>query len=277
MSEEVVASPTLDVVGSTPSATTSADNPAEGVPNAQDPEASAPPAQPGEVTPETPEQAEKRRQRSFGRKLDKAYRRAAEAEAKAKFLEEQNAKFQERQPKDDGAPKLENFTDIEEFRKAVEKHASERTAKEFESKRAAENQQQYVQRVAQEWQKKVAAVAEKYPDFATVANEVSLSTPALYAMMEAENGPDIAHYLGSHDEEAEKVAAMSVSAQIRAIGRLEAKLAAEPAKPKQPSKAPAPITPVGGKSGGANDAPQDTDDIKTWMKKEEARVKKLAG
>ena len=273
---EVVATQPQDVIASQEAATISAVKPpAEGVPNAQDTEASAPPAQPGEVAPETPEQAERRRQRSFGRKLDKAIRRAAEAEARAQLLEKQ-LKDTAPAPQDSGAPRLEDFTDIQDYAKAIEKHASEKAVKEIDAKRAADSQREHQQRLKSEWEKRVSAAEGKYEDFDEVVGDLKPNAPWSFAVMEAENGPDIAYYLGTHLDEVKAIASLSPTAQIRAIGRLEAKLAAEPAKPKTPSKAPAPITPVGGKSGGANDAPQDTDDIKTWMKKEETRVRKLA-
>gem|GEM_PF-4077849 len=45
-------------------------------------------------------------------------------------------------------------------------------------------------------------------------------------MMQADNGDDIAYYLGTHMDEARAINALDPVSQIRAIGRLEAKLAA---------------------------------------------------
>ena len=94
------------------------------------------------------------------------------------------------------------------------------------------------------------------------------------AVMEADNAEDVAYYLAKHPQEASDLSKLGALAQIRAIGRLEAKLSAEPPKPKTPSKAPAPIAPLGGKSGATGDTPSDNDDMATWMRKENARMKR---
>jgi hypothetical protein len=95
--------------------------------------------------------------------------------------------------------------------------------------------------------------------------------------MQADNGDEIAYHLAKHQKEAMRIAALDPLSQAREIGFLSAKLAAEPPKPKVPSKAPAPITPLAGKSAGASDLPLDTDDPKTWQEKENARLRKKHG
>ena len=91
-------------------------------------------------------------------------------------------------------------------------------------------------------------------------------------MMEADNADDIAYHLGSHPKEAQRIAALSPLSQIREIGKLEAKLLAEPAKPKAPSKAPAPITPLTGVAQVATEVPSEQDDMATWIKKRQKQV-----
>jgi hypothetical protein len=68
--------------------------------------------------------------------------------------------------------------------------------------------------------------------------------------------------------------ALSPTAQIREIGKLEHRLAAEPPKPKTPSKAPAPITPLTGTAPVVSDVPTESDDVGAWIKK---RNKQLYG
>lgn len=225
----------------------------------------------------TPEQAAKRESRRFERRMANVLRREAEARARADILEKQLEETRKSQSRteDTGAPRLEDFTDIEDFRKAVDKHAYERGLKESEIKRQSDAAKREQEALVASWEKKVDKGADKYDDFAEKVGELNPAFPWAQAIMEADNGDDIAYYLGTHLDEARSILAMPTAAQIRAIGRLEAKLSAEPPKQKTPSKAPAPIKPVGGKSGGANDMPNDTDDIKTWMKKENARSMKL--
>ena len=222
---------------------------AEGDPNAQNPaEGSA--AAPDDI-PETPEQAAKRGQSRNERKLARLHRERAEFKARAELAERRFIESQQQGKQDTEKPlTLADFNfDEAEFAKAVEARASEKITRESEAKRAAESQKQYQQRVIAGWNKKVAGAVTKYDDFAEVTGDFELATPALYEMMEADNGPDIAYYLGQHPDEADRIASLSVSSQIRAIGRLEAKLAATPPKPKTPSGAPEPIKPVGGSSG----------------------------
>ena len=263
----------------TPEAKTQDAESADATSDAQDTGDQAPPAKP-EAKPEqelTPEQAAKREQRRAQNKLEKAYRKAAEERARADHLERQiqelNAKLAPQVQQDASAPRLEQFNDIEEYATARANYAKQQQLKELQQRQAAQSVTAEQQRVVSEWEKRVEDAEDKYPDFHQVVGELKPVTPLLAAIMEA--GPDVAHYIGKNPAEAHRISALPVVSQLREIGKLEAKLAAEPAKPKVPSKAPAPISPVGGKSGGVSDQPLDTDDINTWMKKENARLKRL--
>ena len=282
MSEEVAApvapaeTPEVSASPAEGGAPAPAQNIADQAPAAEKPDGETPAEKQDDDTDELPG----KRTRRLERRLNRLHKERAEALARGEHFERlyNETRQQQQQPaQDPGAPKLADFEyDEAKYREAVEKYASTKAAREAEAKRTQDAQKQYVQKVTSEWSKKVAAVGEKYADFADVTGDVQLATPALYAMMEADNGPDIAYYLGNHDDEAEQIASLSIPAQIRAIGRLEAKLAAEPAKPKTPSKAPAPITPVSGGGGASDGMPSDKDDIATWMRKENERVRKLS-
>src|SRR5260221_6466981 len=79
---------------------------------------------PGDKKPATTdEQPEKPGKNRFERRLDKAYRKAAEAQGRADFLEKQlaEARQQSPQPVAPGEQRLEDFTDIKEFAKAYAK------------------------------------------------------------------------------------------------------------------------------------------------------------
>lgn len=255
------------------------EQPAEGVQqDAQDTGESAPPAKPegdkpAEETP-TPEQAAKRQGRRFERKLDAATRRYYEEKARADLLAKQLAELAPKAAAEADAPRMDQFSDIEEYAKAVGKYEREKGIKEYEAKQRQLADQQIQQRLVSEWEKKADRGSSKYDDFDEAVGDLAPTSPILRAIMDAENAEDVAYYLAKHRAEASKILALDVVGQVRAIGKLEAKLLAEPPKPKTPSKAPAPITPVGGASGGASDLPLDTDDINTWMKKENARMRK---
>jgi hypothetical protein len=226
--------------------------PAEGgEPPAQNSGDKAPPATPEGEKPEpevTPEQAAKRDGRRFERKLDKAYRQRAEAQARADQLEKQLAEFQK--PKaPEGAPTLEQFDyDPEKYAQAVREHAKSQAVKEHEAKQKAETEKQHRQRLISGWDEQVAKADDKYEDFQEKVGDLQPTNDLTAAIMEAENGADVAYYLATHMKDAQRIAELPIRQQIREIGKLEAKLLAEPVKPRAPSKAPAPITPL---TGGA--------------------------
>ena len=56
-------------------------------------------------------------------------------------------------------------------------------------------------------------------------------------------GPDLAYWLGSNPKEADRISRLSPLLQAREIGKIEAKITAEPVQ-KKTSTAPDPIRPV---------------------------------
>jgi len=232
-----------------------------------------------ETTESTGEHPEKRAgNRRFERKLDKAYRERAEARARAEFLEKQLADLNKpKEQTSQGAPRLEDFTDVQEYAKAYAKYESGNAVNQYKTEQQQQAFKQAGERLAHDWEAKASKGEKKYDDFDDVVGEISPTNPIAVAIMQAENGEDIAYYLGTHRQEAMRIAELDPLSQARAIGRIEAKLLAEPPKAKTPSQAPAPITPVTGKSAGASDEPLDTDDINTWMKKANAKSLKAIG
>ena len=243
---------------------------------AQNKGAEAPPAEP-EAKPEekeevTPEQAAKREGRRFERRLDKAYRARAEAEARAKLLEEQLAKVQQPKPPE-GEPKLEQFDyDPEKYAAAKAEYAKTQAAKEFETKQRDEASKAEKAKLLADWEEKADKGADKYEDFAEKVGNLNPDNPVIAAIMDADNGEDIAYHLASHPKEAQRLMGLPVWKQVREIGKLEAKLAAKPVEPKAPSKAPAPITPLTGTAPTVTAEPSETDDIRDWIRKRQKQV-----
>lgn len=220
------------------------------------------------------EQAERARRRDQN-KLEKAYRKRAEEKARAdqleKTLAEERAKNAPRAP--EGEPKLEQFDyDPEKYAKAVAEYTKKQAEKEFETKQRTESEKAATQRLASDWEEKADRGAEKYPDWNEKVGELKPESPLLMAIMEAENGDDVAHYLASNRKEAQRISGLPLISQIREIGRLEQKLLSEPEKPKAPSKAPAPITPLKGAATPVSDTPSENDDMRDWMRKRNKQV-----
>jgi hypothetical protein len=248
--------------------------PAESVPDAQNTGAEATPATP-DAKPEeevTPEQAAKRAGRRFERKLDRAYRDRAEAQARADLLEKRLTALEA--PKTpEGEPTLDKYDyDPEKYATAKAEFAKTQAGKEIETKQRTEANQREYQRIVSGWEAKAERGADKYDDFHEKVGDLNLDSPVIASIMEAENGEDVAYYLVSNLKEAQRIAQLSPMAQVREIGKLEAKLLSTPDKPKSPSKAPAPITPLSGGATIATSEPSESDDYATWFKKRNKQV-----
>ena len=243
-------------------------------PSAQDKADSEPAAAP-EANPETPEAESKRNQRRLDRKIDKAYRQRAEAQARAEFLEKQLAETRAANApaKAEGEPTLAQFDyDPEKYATAKAEYAEKQAEKKLVEKQRTQAQQAERQRLVSEWESQVDKAEDKYDDFQAVVGELTPDSAFVAAIMEAENGADIAYHLGKHPKEAARIAQLPPRSQIREIGKLEAKLAATPVKPQTPSKAPAPITPLTGAAPAASAEPSEQDDMRAWMRKRQKQV-----
>ena len=250
--------------------------PAEGGAPAQDIGGQAPPATP-EAKPEeaaTPEQAAKREGRRFEKKLGTAYRKLGEAQARAEQAEKRLAELEK--PKTlEGEPRLDQFDyDPEKYATAKADYARAQAGKDLEAKQRAENVKQQHQKLLSGWEEKVTRAEDKYDDFQETVGELQPNSPFIAAIMEAENGEDIAYHLGKHPKEAERIARLSPLSQVREIGKLEATLLAKPVTPKAPSKAPAPITPLSGAAPSGDSGSLDDMNMpdKEWLAKRNKQV-----
>jgi outer membrane translocation and assembly module TamA len=168
------------------------------------------------------------------------------------------------------APTREAFANDEAFNEANRQHAIREEAKRLlEDQRKAEE----AERRQEAFLEKAEKASEKYPDFQMVVSNPAL--PITDAMAEyiadSDLGADVAYYLGKNPMKAQQIAALSPVKAARELAKLESELAARPKA--TPSKAPDPIKPVGSRGSSASALPSDDDDISTWMRKEEERVR----
>lgn len=252
--------------------------PAADAPSVQNTEAQAPSAEPEDKPEEvTPELAAKREGRRFERKLDKAYRQRAEAQAHAALLEKQLAEARQQpahpQQKAEGEPTLEQFDyDPEKYATAKAEYAKKLATQEFTAKQRDAAGKAARERLTTAWEEKVERGSDKYEDWSSVVGELKPDTPFTTAIMKAANGDDVAHYLGKNPKEIQRITQLEPIEQVLEIGLLAAKLQAKPVEPKAPSKAPAPITPLTGASPVSSDKPSEADDMKNWMRKRQKQV-----
>lgn len=85
----------------------------------------------------------------------------------------------------------------------------------------------------------------KYSDFEQVAYNPQLRVTDVMAetIKSSEIGPDLAYWLGSNPKEADRISRLSPLMQAREIGKIEARVSAEPPQ-KKTTSAPEPIRPV---------------------------------
>lgn len=169
-------------------------------------------------------------------------------------------------------PKREDFQDPDTYEAALITWTTETTTKAMEARREQERstetaqqeqerqqkeQQKATEALQKSWKGAREAALEKYPDYEEVAesDEVQITAPAAFAIMNADNGPDIAYFLGKNPKEAERIAALPALKQQLEIGRLSLKLETE--EKRSVTKAPPPATPLRSREKAAEKSPDE--------------------
>lgn len=168
-------------------------------------------------------------------------------------------------------PQRDDFRDDDAYAQAHLDHLAAKRAEEIIRER--ERAQKAEQR-AETFMEKAEKASERYQDFHAVVSNPSLPINEHMAefIAESEIGADVAYFLGKNLVKAAQIAKMSPVGATRELTRLEAEIAAKPKA--TPSNAPEPIKPVGTRGKASTSAlPSDDDDIDTWMKKEQARMR----
>lgn len=148
-------------------------------------------------------------------------------------------------------PKQSDFKDYDEFTaalsayhglKAMDKREAERVEREARALReqVEAHQAARAQQISAMAREHIEDGRERYADFDEVvlAPDAPITPLALEIIAASDKGADLAYWLGSHREEAARIAAMSPFAQARELGLIEGRLSAP--QPKTISRAPAP-------------------------------------
>lgn len=165
----------------------------------------------------------------------------------------------------DGPPKQEQFESYDEYLRALTRH-------EIRTEMAQERQKLTGELEARElhggFEKRVEAVREKHADFDEVAfsNDHQVSPTMRDAIMNTQDGAEIAYWLGQNHAESNRIARLSPNHQILELGRISARLAAPKAAPlpKTASAAPPPIKPIRGADGTFEKDPARMTDAEWW-------------
>jgi len=187
----------------------------------------------------------------------------AEKYAEKRRADELQKKIDEQSsvPTPQGAePKLEDF-DFDEtayMAALVEYKVKQQVSKQTADIQTRQSQSQAEVKAKQTQEKfhaNAAKFTEKAPDYETViAGVPQLPPDTLDAIMQSDNGPQLAYYLGKHLDVADEIAAANPIAAALKLGEISAQLAAT-TKTVKTSAAPAPIVPVG--SGGSPSKSQE--------------------
>lgn len=191
--------------------------------------------------PEVTDQQEQADERKFTQAELDAMIGKRLAREQRKWEREQQAKFAEQQarasvPKD--LPPVDQFESPEAYAEAL----AVKKAEELLQQRELQKQQAAIEDAYAEREEDARS---KYDDFEQIAYNPNLRVTDVMAetIKASDIGPDLAYWLGSNPKEADRISRLSPLLQAREIGKIEAKLGAEPPK-KKTSSAPEPIRPV---------------------------------
>lgn len=226
-------------------------------------------------------------------KKNAAYRARKEAEAYYKGLQQgtQVVRPQEQAaaaPETPKEPQRDDYKSYEEYLEARADYradrrveAAEARRRETETQRTATTEQEKAQ---QRFMADVATLIKEMPEAQEILE--TSESPLTNAMRDAIHASDaparIAVHLAQNPEEAQRIAALSSAKQAVEIGKLDAKFATKPngggastttatptvaqaAAARSPSKAPAPISPVGGTLVHGDDEPDAKGQPDKWM------------
>jgi hypothetical protein len=196
------------------------------------------------------------------------------AREQRKWEREQQARLAERQATQSmpaEIPPVDQFESPEAYAEAL----AVRKAEELIAQREFQKQRAQVEDAYAEREEEARG---KYDDFEQVAYNPQLRVTDVMAetIKASDIGPDLAYWLGSNPKEADRISRLSPLLQAREIGKVEAKLAAEPPQ-KKTTSAPEPIRPVNARAvnPGVTDTtdPRSTQsmDVSAWIAAERQR------
>lgn len=198
----------------------------------------------------------------------------AEVEAENRMLKQQMEQARPRQEEPSGKPVPSQFQDYESYIEAVAEWKADQKLATIRAESEAQQRQREAQERASKVQQKLSGAASKYEDFEEVALDpsVPITQHMAEAIADSDMGGDVAYYLGTHRDEAHRIASLSPVQQVRELTKLETKLSAtQVAK----TNAPKPISPVNTNKQPSNGLSDDLP-IDEWLKRRNAQVYKRA-
>ena len=201
------------------------------------------------------------------------------AQQRAGAPQQQNGHQPQQAP--DGRPSQEQFETYEAYVDALTDYKVDQRLKTEREKYAAWMQQQQEEQALAGFQQRSAEYNSKVaPDYFETMRSVEHIPVSHYLkaeLFESEMGTAVAYELAKHPEELARITRLADRARVaREIGRIEARLQSRetPETPRiMPSKAPAPIRPVGqGANGNLSSKPLDELPLPDYIRAREKQI-----
>jgi hypothetical protein len=218
-----------------------------------------PPVETPEPTPEEveakakadAEEVERKKEEKVQKRIGRERALRGDAERKAQELEQRLAQYEK--PKTNEPPQLKDFASWDDWDKANREHIRTEAIKEHQAKQDQERQAQTLAQVRESFAARERAAAADLPDYDDVARkavpiieEYGIDPEVFLELANSEHGALMSYELCSDTDALEDFLKLPKATQLRKLGALEAKVAANPPKSKavKVSSAPAPLKPV---------------------------------
>ncbi len=206
--------------------------------------------------------------------------RVEQLEKEAKELRALKEKYEPTKTEPDQRPDPANYTEIEDYTKAIEQWAKESTKLELAKEAKANADKAAQESVTKSWQERQEAYKATNTDYAETiaAADLQVYNECGQVIIESDVGPEILYHLAKNPELVEKMKVMSISRALVEVGKLEAKFGAD-SKPDtsykkvEISKAPAPISSIkAGSIGESSGVGTDGEWTKSFAEYKAARL-----
>lgn len=223
--------------------------------------------------------------KGFKKRIDRLSKRLSEREREIEYWKAEALK-KNPAPKEtessqkqlkDGEPSEDDFESHADYVKALARWEYSQAKKEDQEKQKETEVKTQRQKLVEDFQSKVEKIKEAHDDFEEVmeaANDIPLSVAVETLLLESENGAELSYALAKNRDELKRICALSPLAAARELGRFESSLKPR-TEPKQTTKAPAPITPVGSKGNVSTKSIYDAAEL-SQAEYEALRLKQLA-
>lgn len=163
-------------------------------------------------------------------------------------------------PQVQARPNRDSYDNPDAYDEALIKWSAEQASKtteaELTQKARTEAQERDNRALQAAWTERKAAFAADHADYAEVAeaDDVQITLPMAAAILNDDDGPAVAYFLGQNKDEAARIALLAPARQAVEIGRIAARLSAAP--PAKPVKAD-PINPLGARNNAGPKSPDE--------------------